>query len=362
MTYVPGTTDPDQPVPFTLTPKARAALAVDDTGLECPPVVCLCGSTRFYETFQRANYDLTLRGEIVLTVGFYPHASTLHGHGEGVGHDSASKVALDKLHKRKIDLADYVLVLNVGGYIGESTRSEIGYARARGVPVRYLEPPAPEPCCGCGYDDCSACAGYGWSCLHCADAYFGTVPERRAVPRQPPGRVRARGVLGTGRCPVSPETAARRTAAAAVLADYQRASGSADAPGFQLWAGRLAAMLLLVLEADAAADNRVPRPDGKTRGQELFERWHLAMSGQGIECEPWDALPRADRDAWQAVDEGRRARRGTRATGQGPRRARPVRLGLRRGSRPAADRHDSERHAVVSADRPCPARREAAPA
>lgn len=104
-----------------------------------PPIVCLCGSTQFYDEFQKANYEHTMNGEIVLSVGFYPHARARHGHGEGVAHDSAAKVALDELHKRKIDLADYVLVLNVGGYIGDSTRSEIAYAEQRGKPVRYLE-------------------------------------------------------------------------------------------------------------------------------------------------------------------------------------------------------------------------------
>lgn len=104
-----------------------------------PTIVVLCGSTRFYDEFQRANYDLTMRGEIVLSVGFYPHAKAEHGHGEGVGHDSNEKVALDELHKRKIDLADYVFVLNVGGYIGDSTRSEIAYAESIRRPVRYLE-------------------------------------------------------------------------------------------------------------------------------------------------------------------------------------------------------------------------------
>lgn len=103
-----------------------------------PRIVVLCGSTRFYDEFQQANYDLTMRGEIVLSVGFYPHAKAEHGHGEGVGHDSAEKVALDELHKRKIDLADYVYVLNVGGYIGDSTRSEIAYAAEHGKPIRYL--------------------------------------------------------------------------------------------------------------------------------------------------------------------------------------------------------------------------------
>jgi hypothetical protein len=104
-----------------------------------PEIVCLCGSTRFYDAFQQANYDLTMEGKIVLSVGFYPHAKAEHGHGEGVGHDPTEKAMLDELHKRKIDLADRILVLNVGGYIGESTRSEIEYAEQHGTPVAYLE-------------------------------------------------------------------------------------------------------------------------------------------------------------------------------------------------------------------------------
>lgn len=103
-----------------------------------PVIVCLCGSSRFYDAFQQANHDLTMAGEIVLSIGFYPHARARHGFGEGVAHDSAEKVALDELHKRKIDLADYVYVLDVDGYVGESTRSEIKYALQHGIPVRYL--------------------------------------------------------------------------------------------------------------------------------------------------------------------------------------------------------------------------------
>lgn len=105
-----------------------------------PQIVCLCGSTRFYYSFQQANYDLTMQGKIVLSVGFYPHATVEHGHGEGVGHDSVEKAALDELHKRKIDLSDEVLVLNIGGYVGQSTRSEILYAEKIGRPVRFIEP------------------------------------------------------------------------------------------------------------------------------------------------------------------------------------------------------------------------------
>ena len=104
-----------------------------------PKIVCLCGSTRFYEYFQQANYDFTMQGKIVLSVGFYPHAQKEMHHSEDVGCTPEQKIALDELHKRKIDLADEVFVLNVGGYIGESTRGEIEYAVAHRKPVRYLE-------------------------------------------------------------------------------------------------------------------------------------------------------------------------------------------------------------------------------
>lgn len=79
-----------------------------------------------------------MRGNIVLSVGFYPHAVS-EMHGDGVGITEAQKIELDELHKRKIDLADEILVINVGGYIGDSTRSEIEYARRYGKPVRWLE-------------------------------------------------------------------------------------------------------------------------------------------------------------------------------------------------------------------------------
>lgn len=114
-----------------------ALCLVGEAFMTRPEIVVLCGSTRFYDDFQQANYEHTMAGRIVLSVGFYPHAKATHGHGEGVGHDSAEKVALDELHKRKIDLADWVYVLNRDWYIGESTRNEIHYAIANSKPVRY---------------------------------------------------------------------------------------------------------------------------------------------------------------------------------------------------------------------------------
>jgi hypothetical protein len=104
-----------------------------------PKIVCLCGSTRFKQEFINANFRETMAGRIVLSVGLYSHADA-----EVYTPTADEKLALDELHKRKIDLADEVLVLNIGGYIGESTRSEIDYARAAGKPVRFLEPAAGE--------------------------------------------------------------------------------------------------------------------------------------------------------------------------------------------------------------------------
>ena len=104
-----------------------------------PTIVCLCGSTRFKDAFDEANYQETMAGRVVLSVGFFMHA-TGNKHGEDIGATPEQKVALDELHKRKIDLADEILVLNVGGYIGDSTYSEIMYAREHGKVIKFLEP------------------------------------------------------------------------------------------------------------------------------------------------------------------------------------------------------------------------------
>lgn len=103
-----------------------------------PSIVCLCGSTRFHKEFHEVNLRMTLEGIIVLSIGVNTKSdSDLLLAGEITEED---KVRLDALHKRKIDLADYIFVLNVGGYVGSSTRSEIAYARTIGKPVLWLEP------------------------------------------------------------------------------------------------------------------------------------------------------------------------------------------------------------------------------
>jgi len=104
--------------------------------VETAPVVCLCGSTRFMEAFFEAGWQFTLSDIIVLSVGVCKHAGP-EGHGaEAIGQDVADR--LDELHKRKIDLADAVFVLDVGGYVGASTQGEINYATKLGKPLARL--------------------------------------------------------------------------------------------------------------------------------------------------------------------------------------------------------------------------------
>ena len=98
-----------------------------------PIIVCLCGSTRFKQEFIRANFEETMRGKIVVTVGWFSHSD-----GDIYTPTHQEKQMLDELHLRKIDLADEVLILNVGGYIGESTSREIAYAEKLGKPIKYL--------------------------------------------------------------------------------------------------------------------------------------------------------------------------------------------------------------------------------
>ena len=94
--------------------------------------VVLCGSTRFVDKFHEINRKLTLEGYIVLAPGVYGHASKEPP-------SEQEKAALDELHFLKIEKADWVYVLNVGGYIGESTRREIEWAEELGKPIKYLE-------------------------------------------------------------------------------------------------------------------------------------------------------------------------------------------------------------------------------
>jgi hypothetical protein len=95
-------------------------------------IITLCGSTKFKDEFIEVQKKLTLEGNIVISVGLFGHS------GDSEVWSEDTKMMLDDMHKRKIDLADEIFVINVDGYIGASTRSEIEYALNTGKNVRYL--------------------------------------------------------------------------------------------------------------------------------------------------------------------------------------------------------------------------------
>lgn len=98
-------------------------------------VITLCGSTRFKDEFLQAQKQLTLEGNIIISVGLFGHADGDFGNVI----TPEIKVMLDDIHKRKIDMSDEIFVINKNGYIGESTKTEIEYAIKMGKKVNYLE-------------------------------------------------------------------------------------------------------------------------------------------------------------------------------------------------------------------------------
>ncbi|MFO7618921.1 MAG: hypothetical protein R6W91_04630 [Thermoplasmata archaeon] len=97
-------------------------------------IITLCGSTKFKDEFLRAQKELTLEGHIVISVGCF-------GHSDDDPRIEACKEMLDAMHLKKIDMADAIYVVNVGGYIGESSRREIEYADSRGKTIIFHEDP-----------------------------------------------------------------------------------------------------------------------------------------------------------------------------------------------------------------------------
>ena len=105
------------------------------------PVVTLCGSTRFKDEFMETQKRLTLEGYIVISVGLFGHSGDNEvWENMDEGTMTKTKEMLDDIHKRKIDMSDEIYVINVGDYIGDSTKSEIDYAIERGKKVSFLEP------------------------------------------------------------------------------------------------------------------------------------------------------------------------------------------------------------------------------
>lgn len=103
-------------------------------------VITLCGSTKFKDEFLRVQKELTLKGNIVISVGLFGHSGDNEvWENMDDGTLTKTKEMLDDMHKRKIDMSDEIFVINVNGYIGESTKAEIEYAIKTGKKVNYLD-------------------------------------------------------------------------------------------------------------------------------------------------------------------------------------------------------------------------------
>ena len=99
--------------------------------------ITLCGSTKFKKAFEEWNKRLTLRGNLVYSVAFF-------GHADGLAITDEEKAMLDLVHLKKIDHSDEIFVLDVNGYIGESTRNVIDHAVKSGKNIRYLSKECPD--------------------------------------------------------------------------------------------------------------------------------------------------------------------------------------------------------------------------
>ena len=121
-------------------------------------VITLCGSTKFRKEFEKVMMEETLKGNIVISVGLF-------GHETGLKMTGPAKKMLDKMHFKKIDMADEIFVVNPNGYIGLSTCDEIHYALSQNKSVRYLEALGHTKLkykCGC---NCDPNYGHAPSCM-----------------------------------------------------------------------------------------------------------------------------------------------------------------------------------------------------
>ena len=95
-------------------------------------IITLCGSIKFKDEFMKIQEKLILDGNIVFTPNFFNNVRK-----EDI--DEKMKKMLDEMHKQKIDMSDEIYVINLGGYIGESTKAEIEKKKKKGKKISYLE-------------------------------------------------------------------------------------------------------------------------------------------------------------------------------------------------------------------------------
>lgn len=95
-------------------------------------VIALVGSSKFKDEFLDLQKVLTLAGNVVLSLPFFKHA-------DGLVLDDKQTELLSALYFQKIEMADEIMVVNPGGYIGDHTRMEIAFATQLKKPIRYYE-------------------------------------------------------------------------------------------------------------------------------------------------------------------------------------------------------------------------------
>ena len=112
--------------------------------MDKPKIMCFCGSSRFCGDMAILMWEFEKLGYICLGLHFMPAGyGEVKGHGKNYHHLAELEGVsehMDELHKRKIDIADIVYITNIDGYIGDSTRNEIEYAKNLGKEIKYLEP------------------------------------------------------------------------------------------------------------------------------------------------------------------------------------------------------------------------------
>jgi hypothetical protein len=143
-----------------------------------PRIVCICGSMRFQAQMLDVSVDESIAGKIVV-LPLVNMKKDPQRWGDAV-FTAAMKAHLDRLHLAKIDLADEVLIVNPGGYIGDSTRREISYAEETGKPVRYLEEPSQGTPFEAG-DSVSATPNASQSDEPCDGVHVGVVGDDRCI-------------------------------------------------------------------------------------------------------------------------------------------------------------------------------------
>lgn len=93
-------------------------------------IITICGSLKFQKEMIEISEKMELKGNCVLPV-IYPTKE------DKDAYTKEELLMLDKMHKEKIKLSDAILVVNVGGYIGNSTKSEMEFAKSLNKEILY---------------------------------------------------------------------------------------------------------------------------------------------------------------------------------------------------------------------------------